>query len=217
MLEQTFSPSQHLIIFTRYPEIGKTKTRLIPVLGAEGAAHLQQQLTEQTVNLGRSLLENKVALRVYFAGGNMALMQNWLGYDLAYFPQRGDDLGQRMAQALAASFEQGAKQVVIIGTDCPALTASFIHQAFGQLTQREIVIGPAEDGGYYLIGLSRFLPALFQGIDWGSDRVLGQTQVIIQHHHYTVDYLPQLFDLDRPNDWQRWLALNHQCPENFLP
>ena len=70
------------------------------------------------------------------------------------------------------------------------------------------MLGPAEDGGYYLIGLSHFLPALFQGIDWGSDRVLRQTQAIIQHQHYTVDYLPQLFDLDRPADWRKWLSLN---------
>ena len=217
MLEPNDSYSQHLIIFTRYPEIGQTKTRLIPILGAEGAAHLQQQLTEQTVTLGRSLLAQKIALRVYFAGGNMALMQKWLGQKLAYFPQSGADLGQRMEQAFAESFAQGAQQVVLIGTDCPLLTEALIHQAFWQLTQREIVLGPAEDGGYYLIGLSRFLPALFQGIDWGSDRVLAQTQAIIQHHHYTVDYLPPLFDLDRPSDWQRWLALNHQLSEDSAP
>ena len=208
MLEPTKPHSQHLIIFTRYPEVGKTKTRLIPLLGAEGAAHLQQKLTEQTLILGRSLVDKGISLRVYFTGGNSFLMQQWLGEDLDYLPQSGDDLGQRMGQAFIESFTQGAKQVVLIGTDCPGLTPSLMNQAFKQLTPREIVLGPAEDGGYYLIGLSRFLPALFQGIDWGSDRVLRQTQAIIQHQHYTVDYLPQLFDLDRPADWRKWLSLN---------
>ncbi|MFM7382251.1 MAG: TIGR04282 family arsenosugar biosynthesis glycosyltransferase [Microcystaceae cyanobacterium] len=208
MLELNNPNSRHLIIFTRYPEVGKTKTRLIPLLGAEGAAQLQQKLTEQTLSLGRSLLAQGITLRVYFTGGNSFLMQQWLGEDLDYWPQSGEDLGQRMGQAFVESFAQGAKQVVLIGTDCPGLTPSLMNQAFKQLTPREIVLGPAEDGGYYLIGLSHFLPALFQGIDWGSDRVLRQTQAIIQHQHYTVDYLPQLFDLDRPADWRKWLSLN---------
>ncbi|MFM8294502.1 MAG: DUF2064 domain-containing protein, partial [Microcystaceae cyanobacterium] len=108
MLELNNPNSRHLIIFTRYPEVGKTKTRLIPLLGAEGAAQLQQKLTEQTLSLGRSLLAQGITLRVYFTGGNSFLMQQWLGEDLDCWPQSGEDLGQRMGQAFVESFAQGA-------------------------------------------------------------------------------------------------------------
>src|SRR4028119_1807549 len=111
-----------LIVFTRYPEPGKTKTRLIPVLGAEGAATLQRQMTEHTLAQVKELQrERLVSATICFAGGNQQLMQNWLGTSFDYQPQGDGDLGRRMVIAFETALEAGTQRVVIIGSDCPDL------------------------------------------------------------------------------------------------
>ena len=111
---------QHLIIFTRYPEPGKTKTRLIPALGITGAANLQRQMTEHTLKqVNKFLKQSSISVEIRFAGGDSQLMQNWLGADIIYQPQGEGDLGQRMVRSLSYGFTSGAERVVIIGTDCP--------------------------------------------------------------------------------------------------
>jgi uncharacterized protein len=198
-----------LIIFTRYPEPGKTKTRMIPILGREGAANLQGQMSEYTLKTARNLQQNyPVFLEVQFVGGNRQLMENWLGKDLIYQHQIEGDLGQRMQAAFESAFDRGMQQVVIIGTDCPDLTANFLQEALETLHENDLVFGPATDGGYYLIGLSRFIPELFEGIFWGSSMVLAQTQIIAQKLQLKVHYLPILSDVDRPEDLPIWQKYN---------
>lgn len=200
------NPSHHLLIFTRYPEAGKTKTRLIPLLGAKGAADLHRTLTEQTVNMvKRQQQTTPIKITIYFSGGNQALMQNWLGTGLEYYPQSQGDLGQKMQQAVLRSFSQGASRVILIGTDCPDLTGAILATAFQFLENVDIVIGPAQDGGYYLLGLRYPIPELFEHIDWGTERVLAQTQANITQKHYKTYYLPVLSDIDRPEDWLTWI------------
>ena len=190
-----------LIIFSRYPEPGKTKTRLIPVLGAEGAANLQRQMTEETVAKARHLGSVfSLSIELRFAGGNLSLMESWLGSNLSYQEQDIGDLGDRMAGAFKTAFNSGNQQVVIIGTDCPGLNVQILHQAFKKLEQNDLVLGPAADGGYYLIGLRRFIPELFQGINWGTAEVGEKTVAIAQNLDLAISYLPQLADVDRPED-----------------
>jgi rSAM/selenodomain-associated transferase 1 len=190
-----------LIIFTRYPEPGITKTRMIPILGATGAANLQRQMTETTVNKGKKLVwERSIELMIYFSGGNKDLIQTWLGQDLNYHSQSQGDLGQRMSSAFAEAFAMGRKRVVLIGIDCPKLNTILLNQAFALLSQQDLILGPALDGGYYLIGLNRWLPELFIGIAWGTETVFLQTQVIANKLSLKVDYLPMLRDVDRPED-----------------
>ncbi|WP_017306087.1 TIGR04282 family arsenosugar biosynthesis glycosyltransferase [Spirulina subsalsa] len=191
-----------LIIFTRYPEPGKTKTRLIPVLGATGAAEIQRQMTEHTLKQARCL--SNLSLDIYFAGGNPTLMAEWLGSDLHYKPQSQGDLGQRMAEAFRQAFQEGQERVLIIGIDCPGLTQTILEQGFRALQHHDLVIGPAEDGGYYLIGLNRLIPELFQGIAWGTDRVFAQTGEIAQGLGCAIATLPQLPDIDTPQDLPLW-------------
>ncbi|NEQ72846.1 MAG: glycosyltransferase [Okeania sp. SIO2C9] len=192
---------QQLIIFTRYPEPGKTKTRLIPALGAEGAANLQRQMTETTVKKANKLFDFiSLSIEVRFVGGDLKLMKNWLGSDLKYQEQGIGDLGERMAIAFQSAFNRGMKYVIIIGIDCPSLTPEIILQAFTKLTQSDVIIGPATDGGYYLIGLRKITPELFQGINWGTSEVLSKTVVIAQSMKLVIDYLPKLSDVDRPED-----------------
>ena len=196
---------ERLIIFTRYPEPGKTKTRLIPALGAERAAILQRRMTEHTLAQAQLLQANSaIALEVRFTGGNGSLMRSWLGPDLAYRSQGGGDLGQRMAQAFQSAFRAGMQRVVIVGIDCPDLDPVILGKAFQELQQHDLVLGPATDGGYYLIGLRRFVPQLFQDITWSSDRVWQQTIAIAQQHNLSVGSLPPLEDIDRPEDLAIW-------------
>lgn len=197
---------EHLIIFTRYPEPGKTKTRLIATLGAEGAATLQRQMTENTISQVRKLLQQRPLVgEIHFAGGNQSLMAQWLGSDLVYQPQGSGDLGERMARALSTAFSSGAESAVIIGTDCPGLSAAIIAKAFNYLHYDcDLVLGPALDGGYYLLGLGRFVPELFTGISWSTAEVLSQTANIAKQLNLSVAYLPQLADVDRPEDLPVW-------------
>jgi len=188
---------QYLIVFTRYPEPGKTKTRLIPALGEVGAAKLQRQMTEYTLSL---VTISHLSTEVRFAGGDVQLMRDWLGSELIYQEQGEGELGVRMARSLSSAFQSGATQIVIIGTDCPSLNAEILTTAFHQLQQRDLVLGPAIDGGYYLIGLQRFIPELFVNIDWGTAQVLAQTVKIAQKLNLSIFYLPELADIDRPED-----------------
>lgn len=200
---------ERLIIFTRYPEPGKTKTRLIPVLGVEGAATLQRQMTEHKLAEVKKLQAvSQLSVEVHFAGGNEQLMQDWLGSSIIYQQQSEGDIGCRMGSAFQASFEAGMNRVVLIGTDCPDLNAQLLAQAFQSLEQHDLVLGPAEDGGYYLIGLRRLIPELFIGISWSTAEVLQQTQSIARNLSLSVAYLPLLSDVDRPEDLWVWKQAN---------
>jgi hypothetical protein len=131
-------------------------------------------------------------------------MQDWLGTDIVYQPQGEGDLGERMARSLFIAFRAGMERVVIIGTDCPGLNANLIAKAFHQLYSHDLVLGPALDGGYYLIGLRYFISELFTDINWGTAEVLQQTVAIAKTLDVSVAYLPQLADVDRPEDLPIW-------------
>jgi len=191
---------ESLIIFTRYPQAGKTKTRLIPALGEEGAAQLQKKLTEYTLKKADQLTVN---IRVYFSDGNENLMANWLGNSYQYYRQSNGNLGDRLIAALEESFTEEIEKIVIIGIDCPDLNADLIQQAFQALSTQDLVLGKAEDGGYYLIGLRGFYPELFQGIDWGTHLVLEQTVASAEVIGLTMSYLPMLNDIDTPEDLEK--------------
>ncbi len=196
---------QHLIVFTRYPEPGKTKTRLIPALGAEGAANLQRQMTEHTLSQVQTLQTiSPTLVEVRFAGGNLQLMQAWLGENFIYQPQGAGDLGQRMEQSLWNALQNGAQKVVFIGIDCPGVNAEILATAFKNLDSYDLVIGPAVDGGYYLIGLKRYIPELFANIDWGTATVLQRTINIAQQLILSQVQLLPLADVDRPEDLPIW-------------
>ncbi|NJP11900.1 MAG: glycosyltransferase [Leptolyngbyaceae cyanobacterium RU_5_1] len=181
------------------------KTRLIPALGADGAADLHRQMAEHTlVQVQKLQLKYPVGVEVRFVGGNHDLMRCWLGRDLGYVLQGDGDLGARMARSLQPAFSAGVTQIVIIGTDCPQLDAVLLEQAFEALHQRDLVLGPATDGGYYLIGVRRFVPELFAGIAWSTPDVLQQTVAIAQKLGLAIAYLSTLSDIDYPEDLPIW-------------
>lgn len=192
---------EKLIIFTRYPEPGKTKTRLIPALGEQGAANLHRHLIQNTLNQVQNLTKNRpVTVEVKYAGGNQELMQKLIPPPINCSPQSQGDLGDRMKNALAESFAQTIQRIIIIGTDCPELDTHLLIQAFNRLCDYDLVLGPALDGGYYLIGMQRPIPQLFTKIDWGTQLVLQQTLTIAQHLNLSYSLLDPLADIDRPED-----------------
>ncbi|MGK7896397.1 MAG: TIGR04282 family arsenosugar biosynthesis glycosyltransferase [Xenococcus sp. (in: cyanobacteria)] len=193
--------TESLIIFTRYPEAGKTKTRMIRALGATGAAELQRQLSEHTIQTAQILQKSRpIDIEIHFAGGDRSLMVSWLGNNHSYYPQASGDLGAKMQSAFAQAFARGKARIITIGIDCPDLDPAILNQAFNSLQNHELVLGGAEDGGYYLIGLSKLVPELFTNINWGTDSVLATTQKIAEQLALSIDYLPILADIDRPED-----------------
>lgn len=198
---------QRLIIFTRYPDAGKVKTRLLPALGPEGAATLYRQMAEHTVWQARFLSASEIV--VCFTGGTLAAMQDWLGSDLSYQPQAEGDLGDRMVAAFADAFQVGCTAVVIIGTDCPDLDSTLLQSAFTQLQSHTLVLGAATDGGYYLVGLRQPQPELFQGIAWSTEVVRQQTIALAEQLQLKTAILPLRSDVDIPADLDRWYRV---CP-----
>ncbi len=202
---------QHLIIFTRYPQPGKTKTRLIPALGVEGAANLQRQMTEYTITQAQKLHKlAAISFEIRFTGGDLQLMQNWLGTELNYQLQGEGDLGKRMENSFLSAFNRGAQQVVIIGIDCPGVNTEVLTKAFEKIPDCDLLLGPAVDGGYYLIGLKRAIGQLFTNIDWGTAKVLQQTVDIAQQLNLSVACLETLADVDNPEDLPIWQETSYK-------
>jgi rSAM/selenodomain-associated transferase 2/rSAM/selenodomain-associated transferase 1 len=202
--------SERLIVFTRFPDPGKTKTRLIPELGAKGAARLQQQMTEHIIATAAKVSNRPgLTIEVRHEGGNAGLLQEWLGPQFSYRPQGPGDLGRRMARAFEAAFRDSKGAAVIVGSDIPGISADIIQQAFEGLQKNDLVLGPARDGGYYLIGLKKTIPAetyprLFDGINWGTGEVLSQTLQTARESGLRFVLLESLADVDRPDDLHIW-------------
>lgn len=197
---------RRLILFTRFPEPGTTKTRLIPKLGSQGAADLQRTMTELMIKRARQLRNHQQTdIFVYYEGGTALQMEQWLGKDLHFKQQQGDDIGQRMYTAFMDGYNDGMEQLVLIGCDIPSIDNAILTTAFNSLTRRTVAIGPSRDGGYYLIGihqqaLPQLLPALFTDITWSTSRVYKQTIAALQEQQIIVTPLPLLHDIDRPED-----------------
>ncbi|MFW6127228.1 MAG: TIGR04282 family arsenosugar biosynthesis glycosyltransferase [Thermodesulfobacteriota bacterium] len=197
-----------LIIFSRFPEPETSKTRLIPALGAVGAARLQEEMTRHTLRIAAELAQDyPVQVEVHFAGGDEGLMRQVFGEDFPYRHQVVGNLGEKMQTALEGALGQGASRAAVIGTDCPNLTARRLRQAFEALNTWELVLGPAYDGGYYLIGCRRVWPQLFIDMPWGTDQVLARTLAAARGAGLNPYVLEPLPDVDRPEDLAIWEAV----------
>jgi uncharacterized protein len=194
-----------LYIFTRFPQPGCTKTRLIPTLGTVGAANLQRQMTEHLLARFQSpRLQKSLLLEVHFTGGTTQQMADWLGNAVKIAPQCEGDLGERLIYSLEQGFAAGLQRILVVGSDCPALDETQIMQALKLLSSHDIVLGPAVDGGYYLIGLNRLYAPLFENVPWGTNRVLETTQTLATNGGLSVALLNCLPDIDRPEDLPLW-------------
>lgn len=192
---------ERLVVFARYPVPGETKTRLIGHLGEEGAAALQDAMTRHTLAQVASIVRTRsIEAEIRFAGGEKLLMAEKYGREWTYVPQGEGDLGQRLRRAVQEAFDAGVARVVFIGTDCPALTPASLLSAFDALDGHDLVIGPATDGGYYLLGLRQPCLQLFTDIAWGTDAVFHQTVGAAEGLRLSVRLLTPHRDVDRPED-----------------
>ncbi len=197
------NPTNHaqLIIFGRYPVVGRTKTRLIPALGPAGAAALQKRLTEKTVAAACHRLPSRgVGMVLCHEGGDAHRFERWLGKGkLNYAPQATGDLGRRMFAAITAAHDRGARRIVLIGTDIPGITSGILGRAFASLDDHDLVFGPSTDGGYWLVGMKTPVN-IFDGIAWSRADVLDKTLAIARQKKLSFDLLDPLTDLDTPED-----------------
>ncbi len=197
--------SERLAVFARYPEPGRAKTRLIPALGPAGAARLHAEMARHTLAQADALRRMRpVSVEVWFAGGDAERIRAVFG-ERRYRPQPEGDLGARMASAFEAMLA-AARSALIIGTDCPALDAAILAQALDALRRHDLVLGPATDGGYYLIGLRRPVPELFDRMPWGTSTVLAETLGRADRLGLSVHQLTPLDDVDEPGDLPAWEA-----------
>jgi hypothetical protein len=192
-----------LIVFLKAPRPGEVKTRLAETLGAEAACAAYRRLLT-------TLLENLAALErveLCFSPSEAGReVQPWArpGWSLA--EQGAGDLGERLQRAFQRAFHAGAGRVVILGSDCPEVAAADIDDAWAALSAHDVVLGPATDGGYWLIGLRAARPELFQGISWSTSEVLRQTLDRIREAGLRAHLLRELSDIDAEADWRRFLA-----------
>ncbi len=193
-----------ILIFSRFPVPKLAKTRLIPLLGPEGAAQLHRRMTEHAVLTARRVVNTRqaddIGITICTSGARQKYFRAWLGHDLQYLSQTSGDIGSRMRCAFKSAFRRGAKRVLAFGSDIPGLPAEILVQALDALHSHDIVLGPARDGGYYLIGMKRNHPELFRGIDWGTEHVCDQTKRVIHKLGLTFIEMAQQNDIDRPED-----------------
>jgi uncharacterized protein len=186
-----------LIIFVRNPVRGRVKTRLAATIGPDKALAVYRLLLQHTREITRSLPMDKA---VYFSD-TLAGTEDWEDEHYQKQVQQGADLGERMAQAFEAAFARGYQKVGIIGSDCYELRADILWHAFRLLEEeKDLILGPSTDGGYYFLGMSRFLPALFHHKTWSSPTVLSDTLADAARLQLNCALLPELTDVDEEKD-----------------
>ncbi|KFX70153.1 hypothetical protein TMS3_0111715 [Pseudomonas taeanensis MS-3] len=198
----SLSISLHLL--ARSPVPGRVKTRLIPALGPEGACDLQRLLLERTLQLPAEGFSQRFLWLDDTPDASLQGLADDLGWTLVEQPV--GDLGERMRWISVLGLAE-SDGVILIGNDCPALDAEYLSGACAALHTQPVVLGPAEDGGYVLLGLRRVHPSLFNAMPWGSDRVLAVTRERLQQLEWSHQLLPVLWDVDRPEDLPRLAAL----------
>ncbi|MGD1897456.1 MAG: TIGR04282 family arsenosugar biosynthesis glycosyltransferase [Phormidesmis sp.] len=197
--------SDGLFLFTRFPQPGQAKTRLIPTLGEAGAASLQKQMTEHLLRRFQPICAKEdIQLQIHFAGGSRQEIQSWLGQHVLSFPQCEGSLGDRIAFALQQGFAAQLQRIIVVGSDCPGIDKTHILQALALLETHDVVLGPATDGGYYLIGLNQLWLPLFENVPWSTERLLAMTRAIAARMGLSVALLKPLSDIDRPEDLPIW-------------
>lgn len=200
-------PDAAVLVFAKAPISGEVNTRLIPDTGVDAATQLQVELIDLRLE---SLQKNKLCEIELWCSpdSNHAFFKKCKKkYGVTLFPQQGDDLGVRMSLAIKESLKR-FKRVVLIGTDAPSLTLDQIEVAVQRLGEaNDIVIAPAEDGGYVLIGMSQHCDGVFQSVPWGTDMVLSCTRNNIKAHNLISEELELCWDIDRVEDYQRYKTM----------
>ena len=195
-----------LLFFIKNPEKGNVKTRLASAMGDEKAVKLYKRFLLEmlsTLNKGTFLF-----YLCFYPEHSLKDLKRWLGDHYLYTPQYGENLGEKMKNGFVEAFAMSFKRVVLIGSDIPDLPLEFIEEAFTSLNEKDAVIGPSIDGGYYLIGFSdkSFSPQVFEGVPWGQETVFKKTMKLLEREGKTVHTLQPWRDIDTIKDLQNYTS-----------
>ena len=196
-----------ILIFSKAPVAGQVKTRLVPHISAEQAAGLHEELTHNRLQMCVSAKLCDVQLWCSPDVHHPFFVDCSNIYGVSLQAQYGSDLGERMSLAIETTLSR-YKKVIVIGTDAPALEASQVEAAIGQLDSADLTLVPAEDGGYVLIGASRHHGALLANVPWGTKEVLSSTVRNAETLGFNYGLLSECWDVDRPEDLRRYRAMN---------
>lgn len=192
----SFTDKNLLLVFIKNPEKGAVKTRLAKSIGDDQALKIYRKLLSITKSATDQLnIDRQIWYSKFIEDGDLWPVGN---YEKKL--QQGADLGERMKYAFKQAFADGYKKVVIIGSDCPSMTSQIIERAYRSLENNEVVIGPCEDGGYYLLGMAGFHPDLFAGINWSTSSVYEETVFKVQNLNLSFELMPTLNDVDNKQD-----------------
>ncbi|HEX7811514.1 MAG TPA: TIGR04282 family arsenosugar biosynthesis glycosyltransferase [Burkholderiales bacterium] len=201
-----------VLVFAKAPVAGAVKTRLIGLLGEHGAAALHRSLVEHTLAVARDSGLGQVELWCTPDTGDRFFAACQERYGVTLHRQCGGDLGAKMLDALEDGLER-SRHVLLVGSDCPSLTAADMRTGARALREgRDAVFCPAEDGGYMLVGLSHAMPALFEAMTWGTDTVMEETRQRLHNLGWRWHELPERWDVDRPEDYQRLVREGLMAP-----
>ena len=185
-----------LMVFVKNPELGKVKTRLASTIGKGKALEVYKTLLAHTCTIVNPIYFDKAV----FYLDSITHNDLWNDERFQKYLQDGEDLGEKMLNAFVLAFKRGYDKVVVIGSDCPQLTAEIIEKSFESLNFNEVVIGPAKDGGYYLLGMNKLYSELFQNKTWSSENVLLDTLIDLKKTNIPYTLLETLSDVDREED-----------------
>ncbi len=186
-----------IIIFVRNPELGKVKTRLAATVGNDKALAIYKELLQHTFSTVKNVKADK------FVFYHEVITDNDIWSEMGFIKkiQQNVELGEKMKAAFQEVFSADYKNVLIIGSDCLQLNSKIIEDAFTMLKEKDTVIGPAKDGGYYLLGMSIMHNFIFENKEWSTSSVFSDTIHDIEQHQLSVGFLPELLDVDSEEDW----------------
>lgn len=193
-----------VLLFLKAPRPGFVKTRLAASIGEDAACSVYRQLAEHTL----SQIPSHWPCHIFYTPlESEPEMTSWLGTKHCYRAQSDGDLGLRLSTASQQAFKEGASSIILLGGDCPGIRRHHLEEAARHLAKNTSVIGPALDGGYWLLGLPRHCPDAFQGIPWSTPQVLPNTLRILENQNLPPTHLPTLEDVDDHSSWSRYSGL----------
>jgi rSAM/selenodomain-associated transferase 1 len=204
-----------LLIFVRFPRLGKVKTRLAQSLGDKRAAEFYRMCSDIILR-EISQLPEKVERYIFYADkADEFEIRRWAGPGFHFALQEGETLGQRIENAFSSVFGDRTRKAVIIASDVPDLSTDILNEAVHALNKCDIVIGPCYDGGYYLLGMKKLHNELFNGISWSTEQVYQQTLAVTRKSGLTVRQLQTLIDIDTEADLHKWSEMDRRKQPAF--
>lgn len=196
-------PEERLVVFAKVPSLGKVKTRLSPPLTTEQALDLHQALVEVTLQRLLSISRPKLERCLYLSEPMEDASALEIPSEWKTRTQEGDHLGTRLENAFREAFDDGIKRLVVLGSDSPTIPLRCLEEAFDVLARYDVVLGPSLDGGYYLVGCSKYIPEVFHDISWGKSTVLRETANALNRAQRSFTYLIDWYDVDTDEDLMR--------------